>query len=48
MAHEYSDGCPCEECSQTWNKALFAAVDRGEAKKKTSKKKAGKKRRRQT
>uniref|UniRef100_A0A6M3IEV0 Uncharacterized protein n=1 Tax=viral metagenome TaxID=1070528 RepID=A0A6M3IEV0_9ZZZZ len=34
MKHEYSDDCTCVKCTNAWNKALFAAVDRGEARKK--------------
>ena len=29
--HKYSDNCCCVQCTDTWNKALFAAVDRGDA-----------------
>ena len=28
--HKYSDECACKQCRDTWNKALFAAIDRGE------------------
>lgn len=43
MGHKYSDGCVCSRCTTTFNKALFAAVDRHEAEKKEIIKKAEKK-----
>lgn len=38
MGHKYSDGCVCPECTATFNKALFAAVDRYDAVEKKKKK----------
>ena len=31
--HKYSDQCICVECTAAWDKALLAALDRGDKKK---------------
>jgi hypothetical protein len=38
MKHKYDDRCACQQCTATWNKALLAAIDRGEKAKKRVKK----------